>query len=81
MPPGKHQGCEALRERIGSLSALRLHAFGHIHETYGTFSEGGRQFVNASICDFEYAPVNAPVVVDLELTSRLRITSTTKKAC
>src|ERR1035437_7388616 len=64
-PRGKDQGCEALRERIVSLPALRLHAFGHIHEAYGTFSEGGRRFVNASICDYLYAPVNAPVVVDL----------------
>lgn len=64
-PRGKHQGCEALRERIVSLPALRLHTFGHIHEAYGTFSEGGRRFVNASICDYLYAPVNAPVVVDL----------------
>jgi Icc-related predicted phosphoesterase len=65
MPPGKHQGCEALRERLGSLPALRVHAFGHIHEAYGTLSEGACRFVNASICDFHYAPVNAPVVVDL----------------
>ncbi len=65
MPPGKHQGCEALRERLDSLPELRLHVFGHIHEAYGTFSDGQREFVNASICDFQYAPVNVPAVVDL----------------
>jgi predicted phosphodiesterase len=65
MPAGKHQGCEALRERLGSLPALRLHAFGHIHEAYGMLSEGACRFVNASICDFHHAPVNAPVVVEL----------------
>jgi len=54
-----------LRERLVALPTLRLHAFGHIHEAYGTHSEGGCRFVNASICDFQYAPVNAPVVVDL----------------
>jgi predicted phosphodiesterase len=64
-PPGKHQGCEALRERLAALPQLQLHAFGHIHEAYGTREEHGCQFVNASICDFFYAPVNAPVVVDL----------------
>jgi Icc-related predicted phosphoesterase len=64
-PPGKHQGCEALRARLDSLPDLRLHAFGHIHESYGTLSEGSRRFVNASICDFHYVPVNAPVVVDV----------------
>jgi Icc-related predicted phosphoesterase len=64
-PPGKHQGCEALRERIAALPQLQLHAFGHIHEAYGTYEENGRRFVNACICDFHYAPVNAPVVIDL----------------
>jgi Icc-related predicted phosphoesterase len=35
-PRGKHVGCEALRDRITALPALRLHAFGHhIHEAYG----------------------------------------------
>jgi Icc-related predicted phosphoesterase len=64
-PPGKHQGCEALRERIAALAHLQLHAFGHIHEAYGTHEESGRRFVNACICDFHYAPVNAPIVIDL----------------
>ena len=64
-PPGKHVGCEALRERIATLPKLRLHAFGHVHEGYGTFEEDGHRFANASICNLEYAPVNAPLVVDL----------------
>ena len=75
MPPGKHDGCEALRERLGALPALRLHVFGHIHEAYGTFSDDGLQFVNASICDLQYAPVNAPVMVDLQLNGSVRVAS------
>ena len=64
-PPGEHVGCEAMRERLVGLPHLRVHVFGHIHEAYGTLDEGGRRYVNASICDLAYAPVNAPVVVDL----------------
>ncbi|MBI3568129.1 MAG: metallophosphatase domain-containing protein [Gemmatimonadetes bacterium] len=64
-PPGKHEGCEALRERLGALPQLQVHAFGHIHEAYGTIEDEGRRFVNASICNVSYAPVNAPVIVDL----------------
>jgi predicted phosphodiesterase len=64
-PPGRHVGCEGLRERIAALPKLRLHAFGHIHEAYGTCEKNGRRFVNASICNAQYAPVNAPVVVDI----------------
>ena len=43
----------------------RLHVFGHIHEGYGSKTEGPTQFVNASICTGSYAPSNAPVVVDM----------------
>ena len=64
-PPAKHVGCEAMRERIAALPKLRLHAFGHVHEGYGAFAEDGRRYVNASICTLQYAPVNAPVVVDI----------------
>jgi Icc-related predicted phosphoesterase len=65
IPQGTHQGCEALRERLLALPQLRLHAFGHIHEGYGSREEDGRSYVNASICDVHYAPINAPVVVDI----------------
>lgn len=65
-PRGKHAGCEAMRERIDALSALRLHAFGHIHEAYGQLDQNQVQFVNACVCDFDYALVNSPVVVDLD---------------
>ena len=43
----------------------RYHVFGHIHEGYGTEQRNGTTFVNASICDKDYRPVNAPVVVEL----------------
>lgn len=39
--------------------------FGHIHEAYGQYSAAGCTWVNASICDRQYLPGNAPVVVDL----------------
>lgn len=67
---GEHVGCEALRDRVGALK-LRLHVFGHVHESYGIVKHpdvGGRPgtvFVNASTCDLGYRPVNKPVVVDL----------------
>lgn len=63
-PPGKHVGCEALRERIGALRSLRVHAFGHVHEGYGALGEDGMRFVNASICNVQYVPLNQPMVID-----------------
>jgi Icc-related predicted phosphoesterase len=73
--------------RVGSISLLavtttqapRIHAFGHIHHSYGSewdagwlgdgdvprLPDGGRCWINASICTEAYKPTNAPIVVDL----------------
>ena len=59
-----HAGCEDLLSRV-SLIKPKLHLFGHIHEGYGVFAQGGTTFVNASICDEAYQPINEAVVIDL----------------
>jgi Icc-related predicted phosphoesterase len=56
-------GCEDLLHVVARIEPA-LHVFGHIHEGYGTTRSGSTLFVNASICDVSYRPVNAPVVVD-----------------
>ena len=61
---GDFAGCDALRNRAKK-ARPRLHVFGHIHEAYGTTTENGTQYVNASVCNIRYEPINAPVVVDL----------------
>ncbi|MBK6781966.1 MAG: metallophosphoesterase [Gemmatimonadetes bacterium] len=63
--PPERVGCADLRRRIASLSRLRLHTFGHIHEAYGIERHGDVTFVNASTCDLRYEPRNAPVVVEV----------------
>ena len=50
--------------RLAELPRVRLHVFGHIHEAYGREERHGRDYVNASICDVRYRPVNLPVAVD-----------------
>jgi predicted phosphohydrolase len=57
-------GCADLLDVIGRIRP-RLHLFGHIHEGYGRETRDGTTFVNASICDRAYRPVNPPVVIDL----------------
>jgi Icc-related predicted phosphoesterase len=42
-----------------------VHAFGHIHEASGLEARDGTTYVNASICDLRYRPVNPLRVVDL----------------
>jgi Icc-related predicted phosphoesterase len=60
-PGGEHLGCKELMGRlVGGLSP-KLCVFGHIHGGYG--QAGG--FVNASICDEKYRPVNKPIVIEL----------------
>jgi predicted phosphodiesterase len=61
---GELVGCADLREAVTRVRPT-LHLFGHIHEGYGQERGEGTTFVNASICDRAYRPVNAPVVVDL----------------
>jgi predicted phosphohydrolase len=57
-------GCELLRERVNTLKPL-LHVFGHIHGAYGAAYINETAFVNASICNERYEPINKPLVFDL----------------
>lgn len=43
----------------------RLHVFGHIHDGYGQLEQDGTLFVNACALDYDYEPVNPPIVIDL----------------
>jgi Icc-related predicted phosphoesterase len=60
----KHLGCEELLFAVARVKP-RLHVFGHIHSGYGDDTNGQTIFVNASICDEEYRPVNEPRVITL----------------
>jgi len=63
---GSHVGCLHLAERLHHLPMLKLHAFGHIHEEYGSalVTEGNALYVNASTCTLRYTPTNPPIVVE-----------------
>ncbi len=59
-------GCERLAAELSRI-APRLHVFGHIHEAYGDVTIGRTRHVNASTCDLRYRPVQAPIVVELDV--------------
>ena len=62
---GEHCGCEELREAAFRLSP-KLHVFGHIHECGGkTLNTVLTQYVNASIMNEKYWPVNKPIRIIL----------------
>ncbi len=63
---GKFAGCEELRNAIDHrLKKLKLHVFGHIHESPGKVIVNGVIHVNATIMDADYNPVNKPIRIIL----------------
>jgi len=54
----EHLGCVDLEARVNNLKKLKLHVFGHIHGGSGEKDFYGKRFVNASICNEKYKPVN-----------------------
>ena len=61
---GEVAGCVDLAKRVKEVQP-RLHAFGHIHEGYSIEEKGGTTYVNGSSCDFNYRPVNKPLVFEI----------------
>ncbi len=61
---GEHVGCQDLILRLIQVQP-KIHAFGHVHHSYGDDKLCGTHFINASICDESYKPVNRPIVVEL----------------
>ena len=58
---GEHVGCKDLLDVVEEVKP-KLHIFGHIHEGYGLRSNRHTDFINASICDSLYQPLNRPIV-------------------
>lgn len=61
-------GCEELAVRLHAVQP-KMHVFGHIHDSYGYLEQDGTLYVNASICDEAYRPVNRAVVLDFVTTN------------
>jgi Icc-related predicted phosphoesterase len=61
----EHVGCEELMEAV-ERTKPKIHVFGHIHGGYGKMEHVNTTFINASICDERYKPINAPWVIDME---------------
>jgi len=71
--PNTHVGCECLINRIGEINPL-VNVFGHIHEGYGIEYGKKTAFINASICNPGYEPINKPIVVDLvEINGKIQV--------
>jgi predicted phosphodiesterase len=62
---GRSCGCEDLLHKV-ELVKPKLHVFGHIHYSHGRAEKDGTVFVNASMLNERYNPVNLPIEVELE---------------
>jgi Icc-related predicted phosphoesterase len=60
----RHVGCPQLLKRVLEVKP-KVHIFGHIHEGYGTHNQDNILFVNASICNEHYKPVNLPISFEI----------------
>jgi Icc-related predicted phosphoesterase len=58
-------GCPILLEKIKTLKSLKVHAFGHIHESWGVQKLNEVHFINSSVLDFHYEVKNLPVFLTL----------------
>jgi Icc-related predicted phosphoesterase len=62
---GEPVGCGDLLDAVSRVRPL-VHIFGHIHEGAGVTRNERTTFINASSCDLMYAPVNPPIVHEIE---------------
>ena len=61
---GEMVGCEDLKERVDELN-IKYHCFGHIHEDPGIWEADGTVYMNASICNLNYDPLNPCMTFEL----------------
>ncbi|MFY7994385.1 MAG: metallophosphatase domain-containing protein [Bacteriovoracaceae bacterium] len=61
---GESVGCEELLKKVEKLRP-KIHAFGHIHESYGLKTVGDTIFVNASVLDINYRIKNIPLSLQI----------------
>lgn len=57
-------GCEDLYNRVIEVKP-KFHIFGHIHGSYGKKTIDGITFVNTSICNEAYKPINKPWILEI----------------
>lgn len=64
---GEHIGSRSLRARVDELAQLRLHAFGHVHESARETGElrSGGWWINASMADAAERPINPLIAISI----------------
>ncbi len=68
---GQLVGCRDLSETVGRIRP-KVHAFGHIHEGAGVYSNSDTIFLNASACDEDLNLIHSPAVLNYEFNETLQ---------
>ena len=73
---GRHAGDEELRKIVERRIKPKFHIFGHIHESYGAWTNGETTFINASSTGFPKSnlALNKPIVFDIPLINDQKMT-------
>mmetsp|Transcript_16763 Transcript_16763/g.52450 ORF Transcript_16763/g.52450 Transcript_16763/m.52450 type:complete len:273 (+) Transcript_16763:212-1030(+) len=68
-PPQGHRdlgrGDPSLAKAVSSCSSVKVHVFGHVHETYGAEFADGRVYINACLSTPLFVPAQEPFVFDV----------------
>lgn len=64
-------GCTELASRIKEIKPA-LNIYGHIHEGYGLYSDADTIYLNSSVVDERYQPVNQPWVFEYEKGGKIK---------
>jgi Icc-related predicted phosphoesterase len=62
---GENAGSASLLERVKQVNP-KFHIYGHIHEGYGLRARDKTCFLNASVVNDRYKPINPPIYFELE---------------
>jgi len=60
-----HVGCKYLLERVKKLTNLKIHASGHLHESYGMLQCNNYLAINAANLNDKYNVANEPIVIEI----------------
>ncbi len=65
--PGKREGDLDLYKKVEELrqNELKIHCFGHFHNSSGVLQKNNTKFINASLMDESYTLVNKPITVEI----------------
>jgi Icc-related predicted phosphoesterase len=64
LPRDESQGSRTLKDRVKKVHPY-IHLFGHIHESYGKYTDGKTDYYNVSVLNEQYQIVNPVTIIEV----------------